>query len=53
MNGGDWLWVLSGLAVVGILTGGIGAVLGRWRTCPNSILVHKVFERRSVEENLD
>jgi membrane protease YdiL (CAAX protease family) len=28
MNGVDWLWALGGLAVVGVLTGGIGAVLG-------------------------
>jgi hypothetical protein len=28
MNSGDWLWVLGGLAVVGVLTGGIGAILG-------------------------
>jgi len=28
MNGGDWLWALGGLAVVGVLTGGIAAALG-------------------------
>ena len=27
MNGGDWLWVLGGFAVVGVLTGGIAAAL--------------------------
>jgi hypothetical protein len=27
MNGGDWLWAVGGLAAVGVLTGGIGAVL--------------------------
>jgi hypothetical protein len=26
MNGDDWLWAVGGLAAVGILTGGIGAV---------------------------
>jgi len=28
MNGGDWLWAVGGLAVVGVLTAGIGAALG-------------------------
>ena len=28
MDGGDWLWALGGFAVVGVLTGGIGAALG-------------------------
>lgn len=28
MNSSEWVWVLGGLAVVGVLTGGIGAVLG-------------------------
>jgi membrane protease YdiL (CAAX protease family) len=28
MNGGDWLWAVGGLAVVGVLTGGIRAALG-------------------------
>lgn len=28
MDGGDWLWALGGLAVVGVLTGGIAAALG-------------------------
>lgn len=28
MNGSDWRWALGGLAIVGVLTGGIGAVLG-------------------------
>ena len=27
MNGGDWLWAVGGLAVVSVLTGGIGALL--------------------------
>jgi membrane protease YdiL (CAAX protease family) len=27
MNGGDWLWAVGGLAAVGVLTGGIGALL--------------------------
>jgi len=27
MNGGDWLWAVGGLAAIGVLTGGIGAVL--------------------------
>lgn len=27
MNRGDWLWAVGGLAVVGVLTGGIGAAL--------------------------
>jgi membrane protease YdiL (CAAX protease family) len=28
MKGGDWLWAVGGLAVVGVLTGGIGSALG-------------------------
>jgi hypothetical protein len=28
MKGGDWLWAIGGLAVVGVLTGGIGSALG-------------------------
>jgi membrane protease YdiL (CAAX protease family) len=28
MHGDDWLWAVGGLAVVGVLTGGIGAALG-------------------------
>ena len=28
MDGGDWLWALGGLAVVGVLSGGIAAALG-------------------------
>jgi len=28
MKAGDWLWAVGGLAVVGVLTGGIGAALG-------------------------
>jgi membrane protease YdiL (CAAX protease family) len=27
MNGGDWLWAVGGFAAIGVLTGGIGAVL--------------------------
>ena len=28
MKGGDWLWAVGGLAVVGVVTGGIGSALG-------------------------
>lgn len=28
MKGGDWIWAVGGLAVVGVLTGGIGSALG-------------------------
>ena len=28
MDGGDWLWALGGLAVIGVLTGGLAAALG-------------------------
>jgi membrane protease YdiL (CAAX protease family) len=28
MNGGDWLWAIGGFATIGVLTGGIGVVLG-------------------------
>ena len=28
MKGGDWLWAVGGLAVVGVLTGGTGSALG-------------------------
>jgi membrane protease YdiL (CAAX protease family) len=29
MNGGDWFWAAGGFAAIGVLTGGIGAALGR------------------------
>jgi len=29
MNGGDWLWAVGGFAAVGVLTGCLGAALGR------------------------
>ena len=29
MNGGDWLWAVGGFAAIGVLTGGLGAALGR------------------------
>jgi membrane protease YdiL (CAAX protease family) len=28
MNGGDWIWAIGGFAAIGVLTGGIGIVLG-------------------------
>jgi membrane protease YdiL (CAAX protease family) len=40
MSGGDWCWTVGGIATIGVLTGGVGAVLGM---LPEGTNVHPSF----------